>query len=384
MKKSDELKKIIDELKDKADKLQQAEQYDDAARVADELRDAVRDYKVARAMEEAEATNFVATATPATAKSMISDAVMRNRVFNKLVLGRKLNEEEQAFLNEAGTPGQVETTPGKGGYLVPQEQIAQLLELRRAYTQLKGYTNVQVALSNAGKQPTVGTETGTLTAFDELNEIHQGDIDFGQLEYAIKDYGDIIPVSNSLLQDVDLNLMGIIGQRFARKAVNTENAQILAKLAAITDSPTAISSYKGITKALNVTLDPAFYANAKIFTNQDGFEWMSELEDGQNRPLLVPDVVAPDTYRFRGKEVVVISNSILGTSETGTGTVTRKAPMYIGSMSDFLAFFERKGVEVAVSDQAGFTQNATLIRAIERFDTVVTDAAAMKSYQVTL
>lgn len=384
MKKSDELKKIIDELKDKADKLQQAEQYDDAARVADELRDAVRDYKVARAMEEAEATNFVATATPATAKSMISDAVMRNRVFNKLVLGRKLNEEEQAFLNEAGTPGQVETTPGKGGYLVPQEQIAQLLELRRAYTQLKGYANVQVALSNAGKQPTVGTETGTLTAFDELNEIHQGDIDFSQLEYAIKDYGDIIPVSNSLLQDADLNLMGIIGQRFARKAVNTENAQILAKLAAITDSPTAISSYKGITKALNVTLDPAFYANAKIFTNQDGFEWMSELEDGQNRPLLVPDVVAPDTYRFRGKEVVVISNSILETSETGTGTVTRKAPMYIGSMSDFLAFFERKGVEVAVSDQAGFTKNATLIRAIERFDTVVADAAAMKSYQVTL
>ena len=383
MTKSDELKKIIDELKDTADKLQQAEQYDDAARVADELRDAVRDYKVARAMEEAEATNFVATATPATAKSMISDAVMRNRVFNKLVLGRKLNEEEQAFLNEAGTPGQVETTPGKGGYLVPQEQIAQFLELRRAYTQLKGYTNVQVALSNAGKQPTVGTETGTLTAFDELNEIHQGDIDFGQLEYAIKDYGDIIPVSNSLLQDADLNLMGIIGQRFARKAVNTENAQILAKLAAITDSPTAISSYKGITKALNVTLDPAFYANAKIFTNQDGFEWMSELEDGQNRPLLVPDVVAPDTYRFRGKEVVVISNSILETSETGTGTVTRKAPMYIGSMSDFLAFFERKGVEVAVSDQAGFTKNATLIRAIERFDTVVADAA-MKSYQVTL
>ena len=383
MTKSDELKKIIDELKDTADKLQQAEQYDDAARVADELRDAVRDYKVARAMEEAEATNFVATATPATAKSMISDAVMRNRVFNKLVLGRKLNEEEQAFLNEAGTPGQVETTPGKGGYLVPQEQIAQLLELRRAYTQLKGYTNVQVALSNAGKQPTVGTETGTLTAFDELNEIHQGDIDFGQLEYAIKDYGDIIPVSNSLLQDADLNLMGIIGQRFARKAVNTENAQILAKLAAITDSPTAISSYKGITKALNVTLDPAFYANAKIFTNQDGFEWMSELEDGQNRPLLMPDVVAPDTYRFRGKEVVVISNSILETSETGTGTVTRKAPMYIGSMSDFLAFFERKGVEVAVSDQAGFTKNATLIRAIERFDTVVADAA-MKSYQVTL
>lgn len=384
MKKSDEIKKIVDELKAKVDQLQQEEQYDEAVKAANELKDAVREFKIAKAVEDAEATDFIATATPANAKSMISDAVMRNRVFNKLVFGRQLNEEEKAFLNKAGTPGQVEATPAKGGYLVPEEQISQLLELRRAYTQLKGYTNVQIALSNAGKQPTVGAETGTLTAFDELNEIHQGDIDFSQLSYEIADYGDIIPVSNTLLQDTDLNLMGIIGQRFARKAVNTENAQILAKLAAITNSPTAISTYKGITKALNVTLDPAFYANAKIFTNQDGFEWMSELEDAQNRPLLVPDVAAPDTYRFRGKEVVVISNSILETSETGTGTVTRKAPMYIGSMSDFLAFFERKGVEVAVSGEAGFTKNATLIRAIERFDTVVADSAAMKSYQVTL
>ena len=384
MKKSDEIKKIVDELKTKVDQLQQEEQYDEAMKVANELKDAVRDYKIAKSMEDAEATNFIATATPATAKNMISDAVMRNRVFNKLVFGRQLNEEEKAYVNTVGTPGQVEATPAKGGYLVPEEQIAQLLELRRAYIQLKAYTNVQVALSNAGKQPTVGAETGTLIAFDELNEIHQGDIDFSQLTYEITDYGDIIPVSNTLLQDADLNLMGIIGQRFARKSVNTENAQILDKLAAITDSPTAISTYKGITKALNVTLDPAFYANAKIFTNQDGFEWMSELEDAQNRPLLVPDVAAPDTYRFRGKEVVVISNSILETSETGTGTVTRKAPMYIGSMSDFLAFFERTGVEVAVSNEAGFTKNATLIRAIERFDTVTADSAAMKSYQVTL
>ena len=353
MKKSDELKKIIDELKARADQLQQEEQYDEAMKVADELKDAVREFKFAKTMEEAEATNFMTAATPAGAKSTISDAAMRNRIFNKCLFGRSLNDEEMAYLNKVGTPGQAEGTAAKGGYLVPEEQINQLLELRRAYTQLKSFTNVQVALSNAGKQPTVGAETGTLTAFDELNEIHQGDIDFSQLSYEIADYGDIIPVSNTLLQDVDLNLMGIIGQRFARKAVNTENAQILAKLAAITDSPTAISTYKGITKALNVTLDPAFYANAKIFTNQDGFEWMSELEDAQNRPLLVPDVAAPDTYRFRGKEVVVISNSILVTSETGTGTVTRKAPMYIGSMSDFLAFFERTGVEVAVSDQAG-------------------------------
>ena len=133
MKKSDELKKVVDELKAKAEQLQTAEQYDDALSVANELKDAIRDYKTAKAIEEAEATNFIKDAAPATKKSQVSDAVMRNRIFNKQVFGKTLNEEEMAFLNTAGTPGQVEATPAKGGYLVPEEQISQLLEFRRAY-----------------------------------------------------------------------------------------------------------------------------------------------------------------------------------------------------------------------------------------------------------
>ena len=376
MKKSDELKKVVNELKAKVEQLQTAEQYDDAYKVSQELKDAIRDYRTAKAVEDAAATDFIHSAGPATKMSNISDAVMRNRIFNKQVLGRTLNDEELEFLNQAGTPGQVEATPAKGGYLVPEEQIAQLYEFRRAYTQLKNYTSVRPAGSNAGKFPTIGAEAGALINFDELNEIHQGDIDFGQLSYEIADYGDIIPVSNTLLQDADVNLMGIIGQRFARKAVNTENAQILSKLGTLTATP--ITTYKNLMKALNVDLDPVFYANAKIFTNQDGFQWMSELEDGQNRPLLVPDVAAPDSYRFRGKEVVVLSNSMLATN-----TTKKTIPFYIGSMADYVAFFERKGVEVAVSNEAGFTKNATLIRAIERFGVTAADSDALKAYTVS-
>ena len=377
MKKSDELKKIVDELKAKAEQLQTEERYDEAYKVANELKEAIRDYKTAKAVEEAAATDFLKGAEPSVTHSKVSDAVMRNRIFNKQVFGKTLNEEEQTFLNAAGTPGQVEVTPEKG-YLVPEEQIAQLTEFRRAYTALKDYTSVRTAQSNKGKFPTIGAETGTLTAFDELTDIGKSDFDFGQLSYEINDYGDIIPVSNQLLQDVDINLMGIIGQRFARKAINTENAQIIALLNTL--SASAITDYKGLTKAINVELDPVFAANAKIFTNQDGFQWMSELQDGQNRPLLVPDVTAADTYRFRGKEVVVLSNNDLKT----TGTTAKKAPMYIGSMSDFAAFFQRLGVEVAVSNEAGFVQYATLIRAVERFGVTKVDTDALKAYTVAL
>ena len=375
MKKSDELKKVVDQLVAKAKELQQNERYDDADAVVKDLTTARRDYKNALAIEAAEMEDFQQGARPAK-KVDLSDKAMVNRVFNKLVLGRPLTAEEREYANTVGTPGQVGATPEKGGYLVPEEQMTQLREYRKAYTALKPFCNVQTANSTSGKAPTLGDETGKLIQFDELTDINKDDISFGQITYSIKDYGDIIPVSNQILQDADVNLMQVIGQRFARKAINTENAEILGLLSGL--SATAITGYKQLMKALNVDLDPSYYAGARIFTNQDGFQWLAELEDGQKRPLLVPDVAAPDTYRFRGKEVVVLSNNTLASN-----AAKKTIPFYVGSMADYVAFFQRLGVEVAVSQEAGFVQYSTLIRAVERFGVVKDDVDALKAYTVS-
>lgn len=375
MKKSDELKKTINELKAQIEDLQQKEQFKDAAKLADELTDTIDNYKTELAKEQAELTDIMTGASAINKHYSVDDSAMRRRIFNKRLFGRSLNDEEIAFENAAGTPGQVGATPEKGGYLVPEEQIAQLREYRKAYTELKNLCHVQTANSTTGKMPTLGDESGKLTSFEELNAIKQSDFDFGQLTYTIKDYGDIIPVSNQLIADADVDIMSIIGQRFARKAVNTENAEILGLLSGL--SATALTGYKNVIKALNVDLDPAYYANAKILTNQDGFEWLSELEDGQSRPLLIPDVTAPDTYRFRGKEIVVVSNNVMATT-------SKKVPFYIGSISDYVAFFQRKGVEVAVSDQFLFDKYATALRCVERFGVIADDKDAVKAYTVTI
>jgi HK97 family phage major capsid protein len=374
MKKSDEIKKTVDELRREVENLQHEEKYEDAAKHARELTNAVSRYEAALAMEKAALTDFAHTAAPV-GENKVSDAVMRNRVFNKLVLGRTLTEGEHGYVNQIGSPGQAEGTPAKGGYLVPEEQMRQIREYRKAYTALKEFTHVQHANSISGKMPTLGDETGKLTAFEELNSIKQSDFDFGQLKYEIKDYGDIIPVSNQLLDDADVNLTAIIGQRFARKAVNTENDEILKLLKKLT--PTAVTDAKGFMKILNVSLDPSYYANARIVTNQDGFQWLSELEDAQKRPLLVPDVAAPDTYRFRGKPIVVVSNGTLSTE-------TKKVPFYVGSIADYVAFFERAGVEIAVSTDFLFDKYATALRCVERFGVVADDTDAVKLAQVTL
>ena len=373
MKKSDELKKIVDELRRAVENLQQEERYEEAAKQAKELTNAVHQYEAAVAMEAAELTNFKGDAAPITT-AVVSDAVMRNRVFNKLVLGRTLDAQEREFVNQIGSPGMVEGTPGKGGYLVPEEQMTQIREYRKAYTALKDFAHVQHANSTSGKMPTLGDETGKLVTFEELNSIQQSDFDFGQLKYEIKDYGDIIPVSNQLLDDANVNITAIIGQRFARKAVNTENDEILKLLKKLTAE--AVTDAKDFMKILNVSLDPAYYANARILTNQDGFQWLSELEDAQKRPLLVPDVAAPDTYRFRGKEIIVVSNGTLATT-------ANKIPFYIGSFADYVAFFERKGVEIAVSQDFLFDKYATALRCVERFGVVADDKDAVKLAQVT-
>lgn len=368
MRKSDELKKIVDELTAQAKQLQKDGKISEASDVADKLNAARAEYQLAKSIDDAEKLNFIDNLVPA-AGAKLNDKKMANRIFNKMLLGRVLTEDEKAF-NEA--TGQQEGVAEKGGAAVPQEQIAMLREYRRAYVQLKDYANIIPAASMSGKMPALADTTATLAAFQELSEVGQQDVTFSQVTYEIKDYGAIIPVSNSLLADADIDLISVLGRQLARMAVNGENAAILAKMPT---EKAALSDYKGLTKALNVDLDAAYAGNSKIFTNQDGLEWMAELADGNKRPLLVPDVTAQDSYLFRGHEIVVLPNSTLKTD-------AKAIPFFVGSLFDYIAYFERAGLELAVSDQAGFSKNMTLIRAIERFDAVVDDKNAMKAYTV--
>ncbi|WP_370850205.1 phage major capsid protein [Megasphaera sp.] len=373
MRKTIELKKLLDAQRKKVDDLYKQEQFDDAANEAKQLNELKREYDIAAAVENA-ANVFQGEPVNGPIAGTKDAKKLHNRIFNKLVLGDKfgfaaLTDEEKEYAKTLNaTTGQLGATPAKGGYLIPEEQMNTILEPRRAFTQLKNYCNVQVVNSRIGSIPTATEETGQLDAFDELGEISNTDIDFGQIKWSTHDYGDIIPVANQLLQDIDVDLTGLIANRFARKAVNTENAKILALVQSI--DATAITDYKGIKTALNKTLDPEISATATIFTNQTGYDYLDQLEDAQKRPLLTPDVTAPGQYRFRGRPIVVLKDTIFKVDAT-------TIPFLVGSLSDFAIFFDRLGVELAVSTEALFSKYATAIRAVERFDVQKRDGDAM-------
>lgn len=366
MLKSDELKQDITAKRKEIENYQREQKIAEAKNAATELNNLVDELDVELAKERAEDEKFFSHMTPAFNATPSDEKSLRRRAFNKLVFNRgKLTEAECRAYNVVG---QIEGTDEKGGYLVPEEQITTLREYRKAYTQLKEYCHVVQANSTSGKYPTLGEESGVLVNFTELEDLNVSDFEFGQAKYEIQDYGDIIPISNLLIRDADLDIISIVGQRLARKAVNTENALILSKLNTL--PKTAITDHKGLNKALIKDIDPVYWSNAKIYTNQDGFLWLSSLVDANQRPLLQPDVAAPDVYRYKGKEVIVTPNSTMPNDEN-------KIPFYVGNMADYLMFFEREGVEIAVSTEALFKQYGTAIRCVVRFGATIDDQDAM-------
>lgn len=366
MKKSVEMKKELEVLKNSIRALQAENKIEEAHNKLIELTDMKNAIEVQEALEEEEIENF--NGAPLAKPVNKADLTI---TFNKLVLGKPLTEAENAL----ASTGQIEASGEQGGYLVPEEQKTQIVEFMRQLVSLKQYCNVIPVGTLAGSMPLEVEASDELVNFDELSEITQSDVRFGQVGWKLSDYGDIIPISNTLLADEKANLTGFIGRRFAKKAVRTENTKILTLLKGATAK--AGADYKAINTVLNKDLDPAISSTSIIITNQDGFDYLDGLIDGNGRPLLTTSLADPTQKMYKGRTIVVLPNNQL--ASTGA-----KLTYIIGNISEFIAFFDRGAYEMAVSKEAGFTKNATLMRVVERFDVKKVDSNAAVNLTITL
>lgn len=399
MKISDEIRKEIGELKNQIETLQKEEKYKDALQLADKLNNKYDQLKIEVAKEKADLENFLKGDIYKITPNAPQDAAkLRIRAFNKLVLNPLrgefrvplTDEEKTAYFNVTGSPGtpaQIGATPSKGGYLLQQDQMATLQEFRKDFTQLKNYVNVVNTNYTSGRWATYTQQDLEFQNFAEMSDIAESDVTFAEATYTIADRGLIIPISNMLIDDVNIDIVSFMGRQLAEGAVLTENKEILKPLNTLITGNTAtgiaeattITSYKSLNTALYKTLDGVYYPASKIFTNQDGFLWLANLDDGTNRPLLVPDVTEPNKYFYRGKEIVVVPNLTLPNTTSGSKNY---APFFIGDLSSYLTFFERAGMELTSSSELYFRKAGTALRAIIRFGVTVTDSNAMTALKV--
>lgn len=395
MKKSDELKNQITAKRAELEKFQQEEEMDKALKAAEEVNAMCDELKIELAKEAADFEDFMNHKAPLT--PITDNARLANRAFNKLVfqLGDLTDEERGAYFNvtntegNPGTPGQIGSVNTRGGYLVPEEQMRTLQEFRKDFVALKDYVSVVNTNTTSGRWATYTQQDLEFQNFAELTDIAETDVSFGEATYTIADRGLVIPISNQLIDDADIDIMSFIGRQLAEGAIITENKAILSPLAAQITSDTVtvasdanvIASYKALNKALFKTLDSNYINATSVITNQDGFLWLGNLNDAQNRPILQPDLAEPNKFRYRGKEIVVIPNSTLPNK-----TVSGKsyAPFFIGDMRSHITFFQLQGMELATSRELYFRKYGTALRAVIRFGVVVTDSNAVVPLKVEI
>ncbi len=306
-------------------------------------------------------------------------------VFFKALRRQSLDSEEQEIMNQFKA-AMTEGSDADGGYIVPEDITTTINELKQTVDNLEQYVTVEPVSTNKG-QRTLEVRADSVP-FAKMSEMgnpdtmqDMGSPQFSRMSYAIEDYAGFMPISNDLLADTDQNLMAYVQRWIAKKSKATRNNLILTLLNTLTKQ--SFSDYKDIKTALNVTLDPAIAQNAAVFTNQDGYNYLDQLEDGDGRPLLQPDPTSPTRKLLFGKPVVVLSNKTLATQVDGTSG-DNLFPFIIGDMKEAVVLFDRKQYSIDMTKEGGnaWRTNSTELRAIEREDVKLWDDEAIIYAQI--
>jgi len=311
------------------------------------------------------------------AESKMSEEEEYKAAFLKAFRGRKVTEAEASLLESRAALSSL--SGADGGFIIPQDIQTRINILKRDLPILENYVNVEPVSTLTGSRVVeLYADIVPFAVFTEGNDVPAASTpQFTNVPYTITDKGGILPVPNNLMNDTDQNLMAYLEQWMLRKSIATRNLMIVTKLQTL--APVAIAGFDDIKKAINVTLDPMIAAGAVVVTNQDGFNLLDTLKDGDGNYVLKTDVTNASGKTLIGKQVVVITNKQLP-------TVATKAPLFMGDLHEFCILFDRMQMSLLATNIGGsaFTQNRTDIRAIVR-DTIATlDVSAVVYGQLTI
>lgn len=308
------------------------------------------------------------------------NAFLRNGLTN-------LTPEERQALNEMRAQGV--GVNDHGGYTVPKEMQARIVEQMKAYGGIASVA--QILTTSDGRTIEWITADGTTEEGELIGEntaATEADTLFGIANLGAKKLSSkIIRVSNELLQDSAINIESYLADRIAQRIGRAEAKYLIQGTGAGTPAqPKGLAaSVTGTTQAktagkvdwLDVnallhSLDPAYrnVGNSRLAFNDNTLKLLKEMVDGQNRPLWLPDVagVAPST--ILGKQYVI---------DQGIADIAKDAKfIYFGDFNRFVvrrvAYMTLKRL---VERYAEFDQTAFL--AFHRFDCVLEDTSAIKA-----
>ena len=332
-----------------------------ATAIMDEVDALQREYDAEKRIYEAEKANGAQVAT-----AQVEDVAKAEKTENAVAKFAKA--VRSIIQGKALSEGVGED----GGYTVPEDVSTRVEHYRDvSYSLLHDIDVVPVKTNKGSRTYQKKGEADGFVDIDENGEI-TNEIEapkFERIPYAIQDRAGFMPVSNDLINDSDANILEIVAEWLGKADVATTNAKVLAKVAE--KAQVDFKNIDGIKTALNVTLGQAYKTGAKIYTNDDGLNYLDTLKDQNGRPLLNPDPTAPATMTLRCGTTVLPIKVLPNKVFKSTGT---KAPFVVGNLFDYVRKYDRQSMSIMASTTASigdfnaFAQNMTLLRAIVRDD----------------
>lgn len=246
------------------------------------------------------------------------------------------------------------TTQGASA-VIPKELITPVFQLKTSRYNLAQYATVKQVSSGSGTYPiATSQQTAVLATKDELAKM--ADINanmFTNVPFDVKTRAGQIALSNEVVEDSEVDIVGEVKNQLQQLVDNTDNTQIMSLLTGTSFTKATATNIDDLKKIFNVTLDPAL--SKMWLVNQSGFNYLDTLKDSNGRYLLQPNPTAPSGFTLLGAPVVMISDKLLVNNVDGT------SPMIAGDLSQAVAVFRRNQVTAQWDKFDQFSQGLSVI-----------------------
>lgn len=266
-------------------------------------------------------------------------------------------------------------TDPEGGYLVPQEHRAVLLEIIEEYGWIRRQSTVIPMGSDEMDVPKSLTET-TAAWVAESAQASEGDPSFANKTLFAKEARSRVVVPNPLLADSSPAIDAILLNQFGRAYAKLEDdAGFNGAGSPPADPHTGILNDGGVTLVVAagttltyddlVELEEALTGGARrgawLYVSRKGFSQLRRVKDANGRPLWTDNIQDGTLGSILGYPVGVVESGI----PDNVGSGTDETRLILGNL-EHVMFGDRERFEVRVSEHVRFEENQTVFMGTER------------------
>lgn len=279
-------------------------------------------------------------------------------------------------------------TPAAGGYLVPEEFRARMVEAIVSYGGIAALAEVMTTDNGAETVWPTNNDTGNVGAIlAENTQVTEQDLTFGQGKIASYMYtSKLVRVSFQLLQDAAFDFEGFLarklGERIGRAAAahyatGTGTGQPQGLVTGLTkDVETATASKIAYDDLVDLehSIDQAYRANAGYVLSDSALRALRKLKDTTGRPLWAPSIIGGTPSTINGRPYTV---------DNGMAAVADGAkPIVYGDIKAAYLIRLVRGAQVLrlTERYADYLQVGFL--GFQRLDAIVQDASAAATLTV--